>query len=640
VKRLPRPLRYVLLGLLALELLYVATGFFLVRGGKVLAWVNRHPEKRTITFESAWSVVPGLVHVRGGRLVNQGRGNQFEVVVDQVSAFVHPLELLARRVHVLGLRARGVEFRYRKRPKTAEEAAAAGATHAPPIEGVPFEPYTGPPPVPRTKPAWTVVFTGAAVRDLREFWFDAVRVQGRGRVAASLTVAADQTISIRKAEVVYEEASLRVGGVPALEDAALRLSGRMERFDPKQVGGEALLPLITARADLSGAAAAAAILNRYFGKAGWLEFHSGKQRLAASVAVVQGRIEAGSHAELEEETLGVRFAGFIAEGRARAGVRVGPSRPGEEATTEIKVAFADYGMRRQAEGAPVLRGQGLLLEARSPADLKQVPPDDFEGRLEFGRAEFPDLTFVNELLPGGGGMSVRSGRATLEGGFAVGANSCHGEVKIATKGLLVAAGGVDHRGHLEVLVKVPEGNPREKTFALDGTRIDLSNFAFTSEGSAVDERDWQGRLALTDAGLDLRETPSVSAKLDLGFSDTRPLVAFLARDEPLAGWKEKLVTIEEIRGEGVVEMRKGTVTIRHLGVHGEKLDVKARVLVDPRGAFGKARARYGGVKAGIGLLGKDRDLTLLRVGTWYRKDDIRGMPPLLTRYGQEPDHDE
>ncbi len=92
--------------------------------------------------------------------------------------------------------------------------------------------------------------------------------------------------------------------------------------------------------------------------------------------------------------------------------------------------------------------------------------------------------------------------------------------------------------------------------------------------------------------------------------------------------------------EGVAEMRKGALTIRHLGAHGEKLDVRMRGLVDPRGAFGKARARYGSLKAGIGLKGKDRDLTLLRVGTWYRKDDIRGMPPLLPQYAGEPGEDE
>ena len=60
--------------------------------------------------------------------------------------------------------------------------------------------------------------------------------------------------------------------------------------------------------------------------------------------------------------------------------------------------------------------------------------------------------------------------------------------------------------------------------------------------------------------------------------------------------------------------------------------MRFRARVDSRGAFGKARARYGVLKAGIGLQGQERKLKVLRVGTWYRKEDIPGMPPLLPEF--------
>jgi hypothetical protein len=109
--------------LAALELAYVAAGVYLVRSGQVERWINKHPEKLRITFGSAWTVVPGVVHFRGLRFVQQGRGSQLEGVVDSGGGTVEPAELLARRVHVVGLRASGVEFRWRPRPKTAEEVA-------------------------------------------------------------------------------------------------------------------------------------------------------------------------------------------------------------------------------------------------------------------------------------------------------------------------------------------------------------------------------------------------------------------------------------------------------------------------------------------------------------------------------------
>ena len=64
-----------------------------------------------MTFDSAWSVVPGVVRFRGFRIVQPGRGSQLEGVVDSGWGTIDLLELPARRVHVVGLRASGVEFR-------------------------------------------------------------------------------------------------------------------------------------------------------------------------------------------------------------------------------------------------------------------------------------------------------------------------------------------------------------------------------------------------------------------------------------------------------------------------------------------------------------------------------------------------
>ena len=163
MKRIPRWLRRVLVGLAVFDLVYVAAGLFLVQSGQVERWLNDKPEKRKIEFESAWTVIPGVAHVRSFRMTHQGRKDQIGLVVDRATGFVNPLELIGRRVHVIGIHARGVEFRYRKRPKTPQEAEARAAV-VPSIEGLRFEPYRGPPKVEKKK-GWTIVFTGATSDD-------------------------------------------------------------------------------------------------------------------------------------------------------------------------------------------------------------------------------------------------------------------------------------------------------------------------------------------------------------------------------------------------------------------------------------------------------------------------------------------
>jgi len=620
--------------LVAFEIVYVLAGLYLVRSGQVEHWLNKSPEKRTIRFDAVFTIIPGVAHVRGLRMTSQGRGDQLELVVDSAAGFVDPFELLARRIHIAGLRARGVEFRYRKRPKTPEEAQELLAL-VPPIEGVPFEPYDGPPKQPRTKPGWTLVFTRTTVREIREVWMGPFRLEGPAEVTASVTVGSgdDKRISIRAADVTFRGGELRSGGETSLHDLDLRVRGRMEPFFQRQTQGVALLSLISARVELSGTSPEPVLINQYFAKADWLEFGTGERKVTAGLDVERGRILPGSHVELVEAPLRVDLAGFIAEGLARARVETLAGEGNAPPQVRVEVSYSRYGMRRQVDGPPMMRGDGLRIEARSPADLAHLPPEDFDGRIELGHAEFPDLTFVNEFLPEGGGLTVGRGRATVEGALDVTeGKGCRGSVVIATKDLVVDAGGVENSGNVRVRIEIPEGDLRERRFDLAATRVDLSDFAFTSRGSTEGTPDWRGRLDVEQGSLDLGDVPKVDARLGLTFSDSRPLVAFLSRDEPLSGWKEKMLTIGELQGEAVVALTAGTTSIRHLGLRGGKVDVRFRAVVDSRGAFGKARARYGPLKAGIGLEGTKRTLKVIGVGNWYKRDDVRGVPKLMPEF--------
>ena len=654
MKNVPRVLKWILGGLLVLEIIYVAAGIILVQNGQVGRWINNKPEKRTITFDSAWSFVPGVARVSGVRVVNQGRGNQLEVVVDEARAFVNPLELLARRVHIMGLEAEGVEFRFRKRPKTMEEAAEKKEL-VPAIEGIEFEPYDGPTreeeevakaakrkaegkPPKKEGEGWTVAFTGSKVRGVREVWIDAIKVNGTGRVAASVTVGPGRgkQVSIWSADVRFPDAALALKGRDIAEDLDLRVEGLMAPFSTRRDKGKALLAKISAQVAIEGRSTGQA-LNAYFSKTGWLEFRSEPRPVSVDLTVREGKLLPGGHFELAEGTLGADFTGFVVEGQASARLETVPG-DGEVAIADVDVSFTDYGMRRQAEGDSVMKGTGLLIEARSPADLLLMPPEDFEGELELGTAEFPDLTFVNEMLPQGGGIEVKSGRGSVSGGFEIKESAAvQGSVKILTEDLVVGAAGVENAGAMEVTIEVPDGNLNDRTFGVDRTRVEFHHIAFTSAGSTEDLPDWQGRIEVTRGDLGLGKETGISARVGLSFSDTRPLVAFLSKNKPLKGWQEHLLMLEEVEGEGIVDMAVGTWTIGHFGIRGGNLDVRMRASIGPDGIFGKALAKYGILKAGIGIEGGERDLKVFRPGTWYKKDDIPGMPPLVPEHAEPGD---
>ena len=616
--------RRILVALLAvlgaLEIAYVAAGLYLVRSGQVERWVNKHPEKLRVTFDSAWSVVPGVVHFRGFRILQQGRGSQLEGVVDSGWGTIDLLELPARRVHVVGLRASGVEFRLRPRPKTAEEASGPMPDGLAPIEGLAWETYTGPPPgPPKAKRGWTVVFTGARLEQVREVWIGPRHLRGPGTVSASVTVGGDKRVSIRDVDARFEKASSSLGGRQDSADVTFRLRGRMEPFYPKETKGLALVPLVHARVEIDGRLpSGATALNYYLRNAPWVTFSGGEAQLSARLEVDGGRLKPGGHVELSPTDLRARFAGFTAEGRATTRLDVEDAAGGPQA--RLAVGFEAYGLLRTEDASePVLRGTGLRITAASPATIGALPPSDFTGRIELGQAEIPQLAFVNEFLPGGAGVRVKGGSATAEGAFDVaeGGRSCKGSLTVKGSELAFDAAGVETAGTFSLSLVVPRGDLLALTFGVDGTRLDLDRFNFASRHEQAGVPDWSGHVAFPEARLDMSDALAVEGRVDLRASDTRPLVAFLSARKPLKGWEKKLLSIEEIRGGGRFRLAGRALGVEGIEVKGGKIEVRVNARLTEKGAFGKVLASYGAASVGIELRGQERELHVLRPERWF-----------------------
>ncbi len=607
-----------------LEIGWVAGGLLLVRSGQVDRWINKRPEKTRITFDSVWPIVPGVVRVRNFRIVNQGRGDQLEGKVDVVWGAVNPLELPARRLHVVWLRGRGVDFRLRKRPKTAEEAASLPVGF-PVLDGVGWEPYSGPPPAPprpRKKEKLTIVFTRARLADVREVWLGARRLSGPGTVVASVTVHGDGRIAIPYANVRFDGARVENGAEETYSDVRLRVVGEAPPFQPKEAKGLALVSLPNARVDLDARMpSGAGYLNAYLRNAPWIRFTGGEARLSAHLSIGKGRLAPGGWIELSSSDRQVEVAGFTAHGKALTRLDV-VERPGAAPDARLVVAFDAYELRREREEKePLLVGRGLRITATAPAALAAIPPKEFAGRLELGEAELPRLDFLNVLFPAGGRFRIRDGRAKVDGAFDVDGSgaSCRGALKIAASGLSLDTGRVEMRGAFTLGVAIPKGDLLRQSFDADGTRLALERFAFEARHDAATEPDWNASVSFPKAHLQLGEGFRIDAALELRASDSRPVAAFLSKDKPLSGWKKKLVTVGEIRGDGRLSLARGRLDLQEFKVGWEGAEVRARFRTDEKGAWGKALVRYGILKAGISLEGKERHLKLVGPASWFEK---------------------
>jgi hypothetical protein len=380
--------------------------------------------------------------------------------------------------------------------------------------------------------------------------------------------------------------------------------------------------LVRARVDVKARMPSGAhYLNVYLKNAPWIRFEGGEANLAAQLAVGGGRLAPGGFIELSSSDRQAEVAGFVIRGKARTRLDIVPAA-GDAAEARLVVGFENYDLhRRRDDPEPVMKGKGLRIIAVAPATLGAIPPSEFSGRLELGRAEFPRLDFANAFVPAGGGLRFRGGKAKVEGAFDVArsGSSCTGSMKVNAVGLSVDTGGVGMVGAFSLVLKVPRGDLLKQRFDVDGTRLDLERFTFESKNEGATAPDWSASFAFPKARLALGDGVAVGGELELRASDSRPVVAFLSKDEPLSGWKKKLVTVGEIKGGGRCSLSAGALEVESFSVGWGKTEVRAKFRTTPAGAVGKALVRVGILKAGIGLEGKARRVKVLRPGIWFEQ---------------------
>jgi hypothetical protein len=115
--------RFVWLGatLLALEIFYLVVGNLFLRFA-LLPIVNREPDDFLMAYERAYTLWPGVAHVRGFRLRNQNRTLQWQLEVEEADVTIDLLDLFGKTFSATRVRATGVAFRLRRKLDTAGAA--------------------------------------------------------------------------------------------------------------------------------------------------------------------------------------------------------------------------------------------------------------------------------------------------------------------------------------------------------------------------------------------------------------------------------------------------------------------------------------------------------------------------------------
>lgn len=474
-RRARRLVLFLLAAVVIAYLGYLVAAWYFLTNGRLKALVNRTPDRTTIDYESASSLWPGSVRVRGFRVRDRDRKAEWTFGLERARISFSIAALLRRQLHVTRLSGSGSTFRARNRLTAAQAADARRVALLPPIPGFPDPPRLQPDEVkpPPTGREWPIRVDDLEVVDMRELWVDEYRYTGGGRLTGAFFLKPRSHAQIVRAQLTTEGGTLRVGTDPLAEEVKATLRGKVEPWDPRDFPGSRMLRFLSGEGRATARLPDMELVNRLLGTLAGTRLERGGGLLAVHGGVRRG--VAGGSVDLSAPRVALRIVdvGFRGKLEARANVagldllKEGASLTGGHVhLTDATVSGTGDGARPWWMRATFLPGRlrprrGVLLTGAVEVRARDGRPflAIVKGKIPSSIAKRLDL----EGLAGRAGLRLGDDRVELErlaaraGDFRIdGEYRARGASRRGTflvdAGLLSVGIGIDgEKGELDVL---------------------------------------------------------------------------------------------------------------------------------------------------------------------------------------------
>lgn len=606
--RLRRFAWLALWAVVGVELLYLAgaNGFLASRWGRQT--LNRRSEKLAVSWQGAWTWVPGILHVRDLEIRGRARRAEWTTAIDSGRMVVFLPALLRRHFHVLRGRARGAEIALRVAPPAAQTGPSAG------------------------RPAWRVSLDGLTIESLRRLRLNEREIRGAGLATGWARFRVRGPVELELTSLVLEDAELLDGGEVAAD--RLRLDGRL-RIDPFVVGEDTVQDLLAGlegTLELETEASSLGFLAAYLERAPWLRL-GGSGHLAADVAVAGGRLVPGSRLTVEGPTIETDLFGLHAVGEGRLAGHV----PEGATHTELTVQLPRFAVSRRLDQALLLQGGDLEVVVTNDSTAIDRPAQGLALAVDLPPARVPDLAAYSTYLPQGAGLTLTGGSAELEAelGYAAGTGSGSGWLRLSGRQVEAAYGEIDLRADVRLDGRLSEVRLAEGRIGLAGTRLEIEKVSTRRRGRPHGS-GWWGRFRLPTGHLQMALAQPVGAAAVLEaelageLRDTGPLVALIEQHRPGLSWLRGLLTVHDIAASSRVRIEGPRISFADLEVTGgrkEQLEILGQLDLAPSEPSGVVFARWRRLSAAVALAAGERGWKLRDSRKWYDARAPLHRPP-------------
>ena len=575
-----RSLIFALLALLA----YPAIANVMILTGAAQVLANIKPQKLTMSWESAWTLLPGRFVVSGLEFQSTTPRNQFSLVVDTGKVNVSIFGLLSRTVAITQAEAAGVEVRYAKVTGVIQSSSA------------------------NAKPPWTIKLDNVSATGIRK-----AEIQNLTGVD-DMTFLGSGTLDTLKMSIVTKGGLMQVDravgsmvidnqtgtkndGAPLRIDADLSIASHR----PRQYKGKEKLQFFTGTINAKG----------NFASIGPVSFlpdselnltTKGEGDLEAQLKIESGELMPGSQFTFESDSLKTTFLQFEATGNGimKASVDSKRNRP-----VAIQIELDAFQIAEPGDPAPYLSGSDLNIEGEAHRLLLYSQKGDGTGALSFhiDQGLVEDIQHYNKFIPSNIGLKFLSGSASTRGGFSIDSGVAHGLIEVSGTGITLLAQDREIEADFHLSANLSEGDWRTRRFRLNDSTIRLEKVKVSSKAKETDE-DWWGEVEIERGQLVWQEPFDLSAKMRLAMRDVEPLLHMFRDPEKKKSKIDEFLNVKNVEGQMLAQSRDEEIHIDPLHIDSDGLEVISKLSLSRDTANGVLYAKFKKVSAHFEIVDK------------------------------------
>jgi hypothetical protein len=398
---------YLLLAAAAFSVIYLVAANLALRTRLLRDVLSDGPDIE-LDYASAYSVWPGLVHVRNFSLEVQNHDVQLSVAADSGVLDVSLHELLLRRFHATNVDVHGLSYRFRHKV-TPDAARTARVAAYPSIRGFEDPPVYGgeekPPKPPTRAGVWQITLEDIAA-EVGELWIQEYRFVGAGRLQGGFQLEPGARFQVYSSSLALDHGELSVGDVLATAHVELQASASIEDTEVVTFDPALLVEHLSGRLALTAPGLnLAALDSRAAERPSWRA--AGRGDLSLSASVTRGRLDPASSAELHAKAFTLTAPFGDLSGVITSRVDVEPGGRLEWLTTCPSLALQSA----SSEPGPALGAPRLVIGLTS--EVLASWPRLSSAELDAPRVVVPSLAWADRWLQRAGAPVQLGGR--LEG---------------------------------------------------------------------------------------------------------------------------------------------------------------------------------------------------------------------------------